>query len=220
LTTHPHDSLASLTRQYARYSLTAGGLASVIGGGLTIIAYFAGAIAPPEGLPGRIALASAPLIWIGAKELLRRHYYQRFGRVSQVRTLSERRWHLFFTLVTALVSVVVVGAIVLALGTGRRGVPADPGMVGYVVFVGAMPLLVWYFMRTPLEFIIGVFLVAQAGLALAGVHYELGDQLQAPVAGLVLMVIGVKQHLEFRTLDRSLRQMDDPAVRAAVRSAQ
>jgi hypothetical protein len=207
MTSHDHDTLASLTRQYARYSLSAGGLASVIGGGLTILAYFVGAIALPEGLWGRIGLASAPLIWIGAKELLRRHYYQRYGRVAQVQTVTERRWHLFFTVFTALASVVVVGTVVFALGTGRRSMPSDPGMVGYLVFIAAMPVLVWYFMQTPLEFIIGVFLVAQAGLALVGAHYDLGDQLQAPIAGLVLMVIGVKQHLEFRTLDRSLRRM-------------
>jgi hypothetical protein len=201
-------SIAALTRRYARFSLSAGGLASVIGGCLAVVAYFVGALQPPDTVTGRTALAVMPLIWIAAKELLRLHYYQRFGTVSQVRTLSERRWHLGFTLFTALVSIVVIGVILFVGGDPRSLV--TPGRIGYLTYVALLPVLVWFFMRTPLEFIVGVFLVAQAALALVGQHYALGEQIQAPIAGLVLIVIGVRQHREFLAIERELIRLGAP----------
>lgn len=202
------DTIADLTRRYARFSLSAGGLASVLGGGLAIVAYFVGALRPPDAVAGRVALALMPLLWIAAKELLRMHYYQRFGRVAQVRTAAERRWHVGFTIFTLAVASYVVGAVLNGLPGGLWSLGGNPGLIGYLSFVAAMPVLVWYFMRTPLEFIVGVFLMAQAALALVGRHYGLGQQLQAPIAGLVLIVIGVKQHLDFRSIERRLARAD------------
>lgn len=202
----PDESIAELTRRYSRFSHSAGGLASTIGGGLALFAYFVGAFTPPEALWGRIGLALTPFIWIVSKELLKRHYYQSFGRVEQVRTVSERRWHIGFTLFTAVIMVVVAGWVTANLVTGERNLQEDPWVLGYLALVLMTPVLVWYFMQTPLEFIVGVFLMAQAALSLVGVHYSLGQQLQAPIVGVVLLVIGVRQHLEFLKLRGDLRR--------------
>lgn len=196
--------LGELTRRYARYSLSAGGLSNVLGGALVLAAYFIGALAAPASFGGRLALASAPIVWIVAKELLRRHYYQRLGKVEEVRTAADRRWHLGFTLFSAVISVAVVAG-VMAAARNDPTTLTDPGVVGYLLFVAAMPLLAWFYMRTPLEFIAGIFLIAQAAVVLAGGHYELGSQLQAPIAAVVLILYGLRQHLEFRSLQRELR---------------
>jgi|SRR5690554_2161125 len=195
--------LASLTRRYARFSVSAGGLGSVLGGALVIVAYLVGALVPEPSTGVRFALASAPLVWIAVKELLRSRYYQRHGRVEEARSGADERLHLGLTLFTAVVSVGVFAFVVARAWPG----PFDAGTVGYLAYVAAMPLLVWLFMRTPLEFVAGVFLVAQAALMLAGGSYRLGEQPQAPVAGVVLVVLGVLQHREFLRLERDLRSL-------------
>src|SRR5690606_32412100 len=200
--THPvpnPERLGTLTRRYARYSRTAGGLGSVLGGVLVLVTYFVGALALPKSVEGRLALASAPLIWIAGKELLRTRFYQQLGRVQESMTPSERRWHLGFTLFTAIVSVAVI-AFLLVSARDDLARLATPGRLGYLAFVAAMPLLAWRFMRTPLEFIIGIFLVAQAAVVLAGGHYALGEQPQAPIVAVVLIVVGIRQHMEFHSL--------------------
>jgi hypothetical protein len=148
-------------------------------------------------------LVAAPFVWIAAKELLRRHYYQRLGRVQERRTPSERRWHVGLTLFTAAVSAAVVGFVVWRILAGGGERPGT-GALGYLAMVAVMPVLVWFFMKTPLEFIVGVFLVCQAALMLGGAHYALGEQPQAPIAAVVLMAVGLRQHLEFRRLEREL----------------
>lgn len=209
--THPDgaresDRLGDLTRRYARYSTSAGGLASVLGGTLALIAYLLGAFAPPSDVLGRGALALTPFLWIAAKEAIQRAYYQRMGRVVEARTRSERRWHLGFTAFTALVSVSIVGVVLWLRVFGEAG-ELPWGMVGYLALVAVMPALVWFFMKTPLEFIVGVFLVCQAALMLAGSSYELWQQPQAPIAAVALVVVGVKQHRDFRRLRRELEAL-------------
>jgi hypothetical protein len=181
-------------------------LASVLGGGLALMAYVVGALSPPDGLWGRLALASAPFVWIGAKEVMRRRYYQPLGRVAEPSTEYERRWHLGFTIFTAVVSIAVVAGVLWVTVERGRGVP-PAGVLGYLAIVALLPVLVWYFMRTPLEFIVGVFLVCQAALMLGGTSYALWEQPQAPIAAVVLVVLGIKQHLDFRSLRRDLARL-------------
>lgn len=200
-----HERLARLTRRYARYSRSAGGLASVLGGGLALVAYVVGGLAPPEGIPGRAALALAPFVWIAAKEVLRRRLYQTLGRVGERWDRKDRRLHVGFTAFTTVVSAVVI--IGVGWPTAAGGGAAPTATWGYVALVAAMPVLVWFFMRTPLEYVVGVFLVCQAALMLAGSHYELWEQPQAPLAALALVVLGVRQHLEFRRLRRELDEV-------------
>ncbi len=203
------DHLAGITRRYARFSRSAAGLASAIGGGIALLVYFQGALAPPTGWGGRLALASAPFVWIAARELLRQRYYQSFGRVQEIRPVEAERWHLGLTLFTAAVSIGVVGFVAWQLVMGPTVSPG-PDLVGYLTMIVLMPWLVWRFMPTPLEFIVGVFLVAQAALMLGGSHYALWDQPHVPVAAVALMVVGVRQHREFRRVRAALQQAEWP----------
>lgn len=201
----PDDHLADLTRRYSRFSRSAAGLASVIGGSLALVTYFLGALAPPGGWAGRLALAGTPFVWIATKEILRHRYYQAFGRVREVRSTTEERWHLGFTLFTAAVSAVVAVSVLWGFAVAPAEGPS-PGQWGYLAIVAVMPWLVWRFMPTPLEFIVGVFLLAQAAMMLAGSHYALWEQPQLPLAAVALMVVGFREHHEFRRLRESLRR--------------
>lgn len=202
LSTGP-DGLASLTRGYARFSHSAAGLGNVIGGGLALVAYLVGALFPPDGMWGSLALASTPFLWIAMKEGLRHRYYQSLGHVRERQAADERRLHLGLTVFTAIVSAGVVATVATRRITGGDGMPSA-GDWGYLVLVFAMPWLVWRFMRTPLEFVVGVFLVSQAALALAGSHYALWQQPQAPIVAVILMGLGWRQHREFLRIRSAL----------------
>src|SRR5690606_41248867 len=83
------------------------------------------------------------------------------------------------------------------------------------MYVAAMPLLVWLFMRTPLEYVAGVFLVAQAALMLSGGNYSLWQQPQAPIGGLALIVLGLRPHAEYLRISRALESLRGAAGRAS-----
>lgn len=183
--------------------MSARGLGSVLGGALALVTYFLGALVPDLSTGGRVALAAAPLVWIAVKELLRSRYYQRFGRVEEARPALDRRLHLGLTLFTALVS----AGIVVTVLVREWPVQWDVGIAGYLMYVAAMPLLVWLFMRTPLEYVAGVFLVAQAALMLSGGNYSLWQQPQAPIGGLALIVLGLRQHAEYLRISRELESL-------------
>jgi hypothetical protein len=177
---------------------------SILGGLLALVAYFVGALVTLDGWT-RALLVSLPIVWLVVREVLRRRFYQRYGRVVEVTLARDRRWHLVLTGFTALVS---AGVLVWALWHLASGGVAQ-GTGGwasalYLAFVAVLPVLVWRYLWTPMEFIVGVFLIAQAAVVAAGGHYALGQQLQAPAAAVVLIALGAKQHREFRELERRI----------------
>jgi cell shape-determining protein MreD len=198
------EELRDLTRRYARFSRSAAGLGSVVGGVFVLVAYFVGALAPLT-VWIRAVLVALPFVWLVVREVLRRHLYQRHGRVAEIVQARNRRWHYVFTGFTGLVSTGILVWIATDLLSGRP-VP-EPGwlaLAGYIAFVAALPFLVLFFLWTPLEYIIGIFLIAQAAVVVAGGHYVLGQQIQAPVAAVVLIALGLAQHREFRLLEHRL----------------
>jgi hypothetical protein len=190
----------SVTREYARFSRTAGGLGSVLGGLLCLASYLAGGLLGTSG-PVRVALVAAPLAWIAAKELMRRHYYQHLGRVDEGSTRRERNGRLARTTFVALVSIAVTAAV---LARPERG--AD--VAGYLAVVAAMPVVAWLWLRTPLEFVTGTFLMCQAALAFTGNTYPLlGVATIFPFAAVGLIVAGARDHRRFRVLSARIRQL-------------
>jgi hypothetical protein len=201
------EELRDLTRRYARFSRSAAGLGNALGGVFVLVAYFVGALVPLE-VWTRILLAALPIVWLVVREFVRRHLYQRHGRVAAVTPVSDRRWHLFFTGFMALVSLVVLVSITYWLASGLT-VPgrAWPGLAAYMAFMAALPFLVWRYLLTALDFITGSFLIIQAAVVIGGSNYELGDYyvLTAPIAAVALIALGLWEHREFRHLERRLR---------------
>lgn len=209
-TLRDHSRLADLTRRYASFSRSAGGASSVLGGALVLITYFVGALVSPSSAWGRIALASAPIVWLVCRELLRSRYYQKLGRVEEPVSRNDRRLHVGLTVFVSVISIAIVG-LFLYVAWQEPARALTPAWLGYIAFVAALPWVVWKYLKTPLEFIIGVFLVAQAALMLGGGHYSLGEQPQAPIAAVVLIVLGVRQHMQFQRLRGELQGLGVPA---------
>jgi hypothetical protein len=193
--------LSTLTRAYARFSRSAGGLGTLLGGTFCLLAYFAGALLPLTPV-SRTALALLPLLWIATKEWLRVSLYQAQGRVRETPDRTQYRWHVSLTAFLAIGSAFIFGMVLLHART-----PFRPVMAIYLVFVLALPVLSWYYLWSIPEFVVGVFLICQAAVVAVGIHYPLGSQLQAPAMAIAAIVVGWREHREFLTLRRDLRAL-------------
>lgn len=138
---------------------------------------------------------------------MRRAYYQRHGHVSEVLSAEERRSHVILTGITALISLFILVSFFVAKGT-RLAEASAWQQAGYLAFVVALPVLVWFFMRTTEEYLVGVLLVCQAAVLLAGGNYELEWQnAYFPLFAAFAVVAGFRQHSTYLRLERQLRSL-------------
>ena len=198
--------LEELTRAYARYACSAGGLAAVAGGVLCIASYLLGGLLPPgAGVHGTLILI--PLAWLLGKQYMASIYYQRFGRAEERETANEyniRRMFVGFTVAACF----VVGAGLIAglqpIGNARWGI----GSIANLLVIVSMPWVVWRWLRSPLDFVVGVFLLCQAALALRGETYALWSSAAVfPVAAAAMILGGIRDHLAFLRVERRIRQL-------------
>ncbi len=215
----PADELEALTRAYARYSRSAGGLGSVLGGTLCLVSYFGGALLPLTP-PVRAALIIMPLAWLGAKAWLTRHYYQRFGRVEEQENPNERLTHRWCLITTILVAAIITAVDVT--GVFRHTGTLSAGLVGYLLMLWLLPLATWRWMRSAMDFIVGVFLICQAALACGGQSYPMiglthsAGKMTAsflvvtfPLLALVMIVVGIAEHRRFQAIRSRLETLRD-----------
>lgn len=210
------EELEALTRRYARYSRSAGGLSSVLGGVLCLIAYFGGQLLHGAAWAEPVLIA-IPAVWLLAKGRMMHRYYQRLGHVEEQETPLDRRVHRFCVAVALLVALAITVTLGLAARPHPWSLPA--GMFGYLALVWLMVLAAWRWLRSPLDFIVGVFLFCQAAMVSAGSYYPLigtthTDQallmslvaLIFPLAALAMIASGVAEHRQFRALRLQLER--------------
>ena len=198
--------LEDLTREYSRFSRSAGGLAAACGGLMCLLSYLAGGLMPASPLL-HTGLVLMPLLWLIAKQIMATRYYQRWGQVEEIETAQERQTRHVFTGFTALASLmIVVGAL-----TGRAPLQLTPWSltsVAYVVVVLSLPLIVWKWLRTPLDFVVGVFLLSQAALAFIGHTYPLwSTAVVFPFAALIMIAAGISDHRKFLKVRAEIRRI-------------
>lgn len=198
------SDLQDLTRRYSRYARTAAGLGNVLGGALLVLVYAAAATLAPT-LWLRLLAAASPLVWIAVKQALRSRYYQRFGQVTERLAPWERWFHLGLTAFTGLTAAAIFGFVISRVVAGTD---LSISIVAYLGYVIAMPFLVWFFMRSVIEFLVGVPLLAQAAVVTAGGHYPLSLwSIYFLAWGMMAIVVGLKEHAEHRSIARQLGQI-------------
>lgn len=221
----PANELEALTRDYARYSRSAGGLGSVLGGTLCLASYFCGALLPLTPAV-RAVLIAMPFVWLGAKLWLTRNYYQRFGRVEEQEKPNERLTHWLCVAVSLLVALGIT--VVSLIGVFRHPDKIPTGLAGYLILIWLLPLAAWRWMRSALDFIVGVFLICQAALACVGQSYPMiglahGDEaaklsliaVMFPLVALVMIAVGVTEHRRFQAIRTRLEALQNgPADKA------
>ena len=199
-----YSRIQAVTREYSRYSRSAGGLSAIAGGIACLASFLAGAVLPAT-IELRAALIAVPVLWLVAKQWLAHRYYQRFGQVEEQITSAERNFQRLFIAFTALISALIVGFVLARMAPMGR-VPWDLRVFGSVMVVALLPVIVWRWLRTPLEFIVGVFLLCQAAVAFTGQTYGFGPTtVMFPLAAIALMVVGWRDHRRFLRLQMEMR---------------
>lgn len=205
--------LGSLTRDYARYSRSAGGLASVLGGVSCLFAYFLGGLLPSTPVL-RVVLTALPVAWLLARQVMAHRYYQRFGHVEEQEGAAERRTHRFC------IGVAFVVALLLTVSALSHGMHLSSGQVGYLALIWLLVLACWRWLRSPLDFIVGTFLFCQVALLCMGRGYPVVGSAAAaanpplallallfPLMALLMIAHGVADHRRFLQLRDRLLQL-------------
>ncbi|NGP53413.1 hypothetical protein [Thioalkalivibrio sp. XN8] len=191
------DKLAERAQRYARYSRSAGGLSSVIGGILLFASFLANAYLE-LGQADRIALALAPALWLLAKELLRVGYYQRDGRALQAPTAKEKRSHRWTVIYLAVISALVLGF--LAWKSVEAGRLPGAGMIGYAMIVAALPLVAWRWFWSVSDFLVGVLLMCQSAVVIGGGNYPAIWLAYVGACAAIAVFYGWREHREYLAL--------------------
>jgi hypothetical protein len=203
MSTHPTelDRLATLAGRYASYSRSAGGLSTVIGGGLLLLVFAMNAWMELQ--PGlRIWLATAPVLWLVAKEVLRRAYYQRAGTALQSPSATQRRWRFWAVVYLAVMAALINAGFLYAAITGGSLAPGQ--IVGYVVMVALLPLVAWRWVWSVSDFLVGVLLFCQAAVVLGGGQYPPVWMVYVGAVSLLVIGIGLHEHRDYLQLRREL----------------
>jgi hypothetical protein len=200
------DRLQQLTRRYARYSRSVGGLSSVLGGALSLMV-FTLALWLELTPAARVLFAALPLLWLVGKELLRRYYYQRAGAVQESISTYERWLHYFLTGFVAFVSISILSSGLTKFGlAGLLALPWPK--LGYFIFVLALPFVTWRWLWSSTDFIVGTCLFCQAAVIVAGRSYQLDPLGYFIIAtGLAGIALGIKEHYDYLQLRRELQQL-------------
>lgn len=216
------QELEMLTRCYARYSRSAGGLGFVLGGVLCLASYLAGGLLPLT-LPLRIALMAIPLAWLLAKTGLSRFYYQRYGHVEEQESEAERRRQQRVVVMSLVIALLIVAGLLQMTWPNWKSL--IPNGIGYIALVLMIPLAAKFWLRTRLEFIVGTFLFCQAAVVSAGFTYPLPGTahtlsfsllsiitLMFPIAALGMIHVGMLDHRRYQQIVARMEQLHSAAT--------
>jgi hypothetical protein len=209
--------LGKLTRKYGRYSKDAVGLGHVIGGGLLFLSVFL----PNHvqlGISGRLLLGAAPFVWVFSKEWLREHCYQFSGRVTQRKKIWENPLQALLTGITAFISLTATGFVIYGLLKSFSWWLLISSLV-YVAVLLALPFIVWRYLRAPYEFVVGVALFTFSAILLSGSPLTgtprailvRGFMELAQIVALVMVPVGLVEHVEFLKLRQKMRALKEAA---------
>jgi hypothetical protein len=204
-----------LAQEYASYSLSRNGLGKMLGGLAGLIVVLAGTWLGAGALTTGLTIG-ATLAWLLGKEWMRTRIYRSLGRAQENWQPAQRRFHRGLTIYTALVALLVIG--VMLVQGGEFGITRGV----YLGFVAISPFITWWFLRTALEYIVGVFLLAACAVHSAGGAYTLIPtaasslsewSVVAPawsglIGALLLIPLGLREHRAYRALTTELRGED------------
>jgi len=190
--------LRQLTQEYASFSRSRAGLGNVLGGIVGLVVF--GAIWLFGGNTVTAALTIVlTLLWLAGKEVIRRRVYQDFGAVRETWTGSPQRTHqLSLLLFTPLLLAFAVW--IMAAGWLSKPAVAWP----YLVFCIATPLIMWRYLYTLNEIMIGFGLLFMCAITASGHTPVLLAQLVVPIYAAMMIPLGLSEHQRFRALETRL----------------
>ena len=200
------EQLQTLTREYAKYSRSATGLGSVIGGIFGLAIFLIGAFSDPP-LWARALLVLALPIWFVLKALLRNHYYQRHG--TALETLDKLSSNVERFVQGGIGGIAAVMLIVCAflVITNPEKIASLP-LLNKIALIAAplAGLLLCRQINTILEFLVVINLMVQTVILASGTNWRDNQATMLFYSGL-LIAIGLVEHLRFRKLEAQLQHL-------------
>ena len=187
------DDIQQFTRDYASFDRRRSGLGNVLGGAVGVAVYAASAV-PAHG-PLMAALAvGLTVVWLVGRELIRRRVYRCLGDAREPWPAEERRRHRIFVTILALTLTAFATFLVVAKGF------SDPTIVPYLIFCAITPPLVWRYLRTQTEALVGIYLLFICAICLSGHSPALLALASLPAEAAALLALGAQEHRQFRAL--------------------
>jgi hypothetical protein len=205
-------SAQSRARDYASYSQSKNGLGTTVGGIIGIAVYVV------NGFLGHTLLTiiltfALTICWLLGKEIIRAHWYRPFGRAQEIWSTQKRQSHsilvaimtlfLLFVWIFFLQRLFVINSLAWLIALFA------------LVFMLVAPWIIWRYLRTGDELIIGIYLllscmVTSIGSAFAFTNiYNLLGTLLFPLVSIGMIVKGFQEHSAFLALKTQLMPQED-----------
>ncbi len=201
------EQLQTMTREYAKFSRSATGLGSVIGGifGLTI--FLIGAFSDPP-LWARALLVLAIPIWFMLKAWLRNSYYQRHGTALEtLDKLSTNVERFVQGGIGGIAAVMLVVCAFLVISNPEK-IASLPTLNKISLIAAPLAgLLLCRQINTVLEFLVVMNLMVQTVILASGSNWTWGNQATMLLYSGLLIVIGLVEHVRFRKLEAQLEHL-------------
>lgn len=191
-----------LTKQYAFYLQFQNGYGNILLGSIYGLMYFVN-WQLGSGILSASVTACLPFIWIVSKDIIRRRCYSTYGDPTDHIDWFFRLWR--------------IGAIglmvLLALGWLAMGIALgwllQPTEWISLLYMSALPMIVWRYLRTPIEFLAGIAPLVIGVVASAGLlgDYFVQNPHAFPVVGFFILLWGIWEHYDFRLLARQLEEV-------------
>ncbi|GCE21246.1 hypothetical protein [Dictyobacter kobayashii] len=191
-----------VTQDYASYSWRKNGLGTTLGGIIGIAIYLVNLLFSP-GLVTTALTIGLTIGWLIGKEVIRQRLYRTFGYAQELWP-SRSRWSHFFSIV--LVELCIAGCWYVFLSKLHSQLLY---WILAAVSLLVIPWICWRYLRNGDEFVIGVFLLVaciinSVGTTMPHTIEQVSGTLVFPLIGLGMIVRGIQEHREFRSLSALL----------------
>lgn len=186
--------LQQLTRDYASYSRSRGGLGNALGG-VAGLAVFGGVWLLGAGVASAVLTVGLTLVWLAGKEVIRHRLYRGFGEAHEVWAGAARRTHRFYTLLFTPI-LLAFATWIVAAGWLSKPAVAWP----YLIFCLATPVIMWRLLYTLNEIMIGFGLLFMCAITASGHMPALLGLTIVPAYAAAMIPLGLAEHRQFRAL--------------------
>jgi hypothetical protein len=205
------EQLQTLTREYAKFSRSASGLGSVIGGVFGLTIFLIGAFTNPPLWARALMVLTIPT-WFVLKAWLRNHYYQRHG--TALETLDKTSTNVERFVQGGIGGIAAVMLIICAfLVISNPEKIANLPTLNKIALIAAplAGLLLCRQINTILEFLVVMNLLVQTVMLASGSNWAWGNQTTILLYSGLLIVVGLMEHLRFQKLETQLQHLRGPS---------
>jgi hypothetical protein len=200
------ERLQTLTREYAKFSKSAAGWGSIIGGTIGLALYAIIQYTDPPGW-ARVLCGFAPILWLIAKQFAQTRYYQRLGAVREQGTMPV--W------LERVIQGMVIGTMLCILGASIVAWIVKPDSILSIPLpqriVAVVVLLYGIYAARQINSVQELLAAMQMWVAtlyiLAGQPANPSSIWALPAYSSLLLIMGIGEHLQYKTVEGQLQKM-------------